>query len=138
MSKIFIDTNILVYSMDKYDLSKQEESRQLLVNLTSQHEGVISTQVLQEFYVTSTTKLQVDPVITKQLLKTFEHFEIVLIDKDIIQNAADIQIHTKISFWDALIVSAAQHACCEHLWTEDLNHGQVFGDVTVINPYIRI
>ena len=44
----------------------------------------------------------------------------------------------KISFWDALIVSAAQHACCEHLWTEDLNHGQVFGDVTVINPYIRI
>lgn len=136
MSKVFIDTNIWIYSMDKHNPSKQQESRLLLKKISAEHDGVISTQVLQEFYVASTTKLHVDPVIVKQILKSFEHLEIVLIDKDIIQNAVDIQIHTKISFWDALIVSAAQHAHCDQLWTEDLNPGQVIGDVQVINPYL--
>jgi predicted nucleic acid-binding protein len=98
--------------------------------------GVISTQVMQEFYVTATKKLKVDALIVKDILHSFSHFEVVLILPEIIDRAIDCQVLNKISFWDALIVSAAQSACCEKIWTEDLNPGQIFQGVKVENPLI--
>jgi len=135
MAKVFIDTNILVYSLDKHDLNKLKTSRDLLKTVRTKHEGVISTQVLQEFYVASTKKLKADPIVVKEVLKSFEHLEIVLIDPQLIMNAIDINMQNKISFWDALIIAAAAHANCELLWTEDLNPGQIIRGVEVINPY---
>jgi predicted nucleic acid-binding protein len=134
MSKIFIDTNILVYSLDAHDPGKQQECRHLLKALWKNHRGVISTQVMQEFYVTATKKLGADPVIIKNILNSFSHFEVVLITPNVIQSAVDISILNTLSFWDALIVAAASFAKCEKIWTEDMNAGQIVKGVRLENP----
>lgn len=134
MSKVFVDTNILVYSMDKHDLQKMKKSRSMLKKLKKEMHGVISTQVLQEFYVAATKKLKVDPITVKDIIRSFENFEIVTITPAIINDAIDCSILNMISFWDALIVSAAEYAKCAQLWTEDLNTGQVIRGVKIVNP----
>lgn len=134
MSKIFVDTNILVYSMDKHDLQKMKKSRSMLKKLKKEMHGVISTQVLQEFYVAATKKLKADPITVKDIIRSFENFEIVTITPAIINDAIDCSILNMISFWDALIVSAAEYAKCSQLWTEDLNTGQVIRGVKIVNP----
>jgi predicted nucleic acid-binding protein len=134
MSKIFIDTNILIYSMDQYDKEKQQACRLLLKSLGNDHSGVISTQVMQEFYAAGIKKLDVDPLQLKDILHSFEHFEIVIITPDIIKEAIDCSIINRLSFWDALIVAAAESAKCERIWTEGLNDGQIIRGVKIKNP----
>ena len=134
MSKVFVDTNILVYSMDKHDLLKMKKSRSMLKKLKREMHGVISTQVLQEFYVVATKKLKADPITVKDVIRSFENFEIITITPTIIEDAIDCSILNMISFWDALIVSAAESAKCSQLWTEDLNTGQIIRGVKVVNP----
>jgi len=134
MSKIFIDTNILVYSLDQFESEKREKCRKLLRTLTGDLRGVISTQVLQEFYVASTTKLGADVLIVKDILHSFERFVTIIVTPQIIKEAIDCSIINKLSFWDALIVTAAESAKCEKLWSEDLNDGQVIRGVRIENP----
>ena len=136
MSKTFVDTNILVYSMDKHDLQKMKKSRSLLKKLKKEMHGVISTQVLQEFYVVATKRLHADPITVKDIIRSFENFEIITITPALIEDAIDCSILNMISFWDALIVSAAESARCAQLWTEDLNAGQIIRGVKVVNPFI--
>jgi len=134
-SKIFIDTNILVYAMDEHNVEKQQKCRRLLKALTQNNLGVISTQVLQEFYVVATKKLEVDPLAAKDILSSFERFEIVVTTPQLINDAIDVSIINVISFWDALIVTSAEHAKCGVVLTEDLNHGQIIRGVKIKNPF---
>ena len=134
MSKVFIDTNILVYAMDALDPARQKRCRELLSRLNADIRGVISTQVMQEFYVTATRKLEADPLVVKQLLNAFERFETVVITPEMIKEAIDCSILNRLSPWDALIVVAAESACCEKIWTEDLKEGQIIRGVRVMNP----
>lgn len=136
MSKVFLDTNILVYSMDKADFGKQKKCRNCIEKLSQENNGVISTQVMQEFYVAATVKLGAEPLIVKDILRSFERFETVVITPDLIREAVDCSIINRLSFWDALIVVSAESAQCEVLWTEDLNHGQVIRGVRIENPVI--
>jgi predicted nucleic acid-binding protein len=133
-SKIFIDTNILVYAMDKHNIGKQQNCRRLLKSLAINNLGVISTQVLQEFYVVATNKLRIDPIATKDILCSFDRFETVVTTPQLIKDAIDCSILNIVSFWDALIITAAEHANCDKVWTEDLNHGQIIRGVMVENP----
>jgi predicted nucleic acid-binding protein len=134
MSKVFLDTNILVYSLEKSDKRKRDASRSLLIKANKEHQGVISTQVMQEFFVTATRKLGADPLIVKGLLASFGHFEVVTITPHLIREAVDTQILSRLSFWDALIVVAAESARCEAVWSEDLNTGQIIRGVRIENP----
>jgi predicted nucleic acid-binding protein len=134
MSKVFIDTNILAYSMDNHNSIKKKKCRDLLRKAHHDQQGVISTQVMQEFYITATKKLGADPLIVKEVLLSLDRFETVTITPEIIQEAIDCSIISRISFWDALIISAAQSARCEKIWTEDLNHGQIIRGVLIENP----
>lgn len=134
MSKVFLDTNLLVYSMDGYNKEKQAKCRSLLKDVTRDRQGVISTQVMQEFYVAATRKLGADSLTTKDVMNSFMRFEVVDVTPDIINSAVDCSILNRLSFWDALIVSAAESANCGLLWTEDLNSGQVIRGVRVENP----
>ena len=134
MSKVFIDTNILIYSMDEFDPVKREKCRSLLKAARKDLQGVISTQVMQEFYVTATKKLGADPLLMKDILHSFEQFEIVVVDPEIIYDAIDCGIINRISFWDSLIVVAAESAHCGILWTEDLNDGQTIRGVRIEDP----
>lgn len=132
--KVLIDTNILVYSIDNKDKKKQKISRSLIANLHGQDKGVISTQVINEFYVVATKKLKSDPFTVKQLMTRFQ-FEIVNPDLEIIKDAIDISILNKISYWDALIISSATSAKCKSILSEDLNDGQVINGIKIMNPF---
>jgi predicted nucleic acid-binding protein len=135
-NKIFIDTNILIYCIDKFDKSKQKKARTLLKEITLEDAGVISTQVLQEFYVAATKKLNADPLIVKEIINSFEKFEVVQITVEMIKDAIDVSLLNKISFWDSLIVVSAETAKCTALITEDLNAGQIIKGVKIINPLL--
>jgi predicted nucleic acid-binding protein len=134
MSKVFLDTNIIVYSLDQSDAGKRKKCRHLIRSLTNENIGVISTQVMQEFYVASTVKLGADPLLVKDILRSLEWIETVLVSPLLIKEAIDCSLTNRLSFWDALIIVSAESAHCEILWTEDLNHGQVIRGVRIINP----
>jgi predicted nucleic acid-binding protein len=135
MSKGFVDTNILVYAMDRDNRERRKRSRTLLVELRRSGMGVISTQVLQEFYVVATKKLSLNPLKVKPLLQWFEkHFEVVVVNGALIREAIDCSVVNRLSFWDALIVVSAERAMAGTLHTEDLNHGQVIRGVRISNP----
>jgi predicted nucleic acid-binding protein len=127
--KVFLDTNILVYCLDHSLPDKKKRCRDLLRNLSNENKGVISTQVMQEFYVAATKKLLV-----KDILHSFNRFEIVLISPGLIQEAIDCSIIHHLSFWDSLIIVAAESAHCHKIWTEDLNDGQIIRGVRIENP----
>ena len=120
--------------MDEFDTAKREKCRFLLKSMRKDYQGVISTQVMQEFYVTATKKLGADPLLIKDVLHSFEQFEVVIVNPAIIYDAVDCGIINRISFWDSLIVVAAESAHCETLWTEDLNDRQIIRSVRIENP----
>ncbi len=135
MGKIFIDTNIIVYSMDSFDVKKRDACRSLLKSFKKTDlRGVISTQVLQEFYVAATRKLGVDPIMAKNIMYSLKNFETIAITTELIMEAIDCSVTNTCSFWDALIIVAAQSAQCDELWTEDLNDGQIIRGVRIVNP----
>ena len=134
MNKFFFDTNVLVYSVDKAHGLKHEKAKQMLTRHTKIEGGVISTQVLQEYYAVITGKLKIKPASAKDLIKQLD-YEIIDIDFDIILEAIDIQVDYKISFWDGLIVASALSAGCDKLFTEDLNHLQRIRSLTLENPF---
>lgn len=134
--KIFIDTNILVYTVDKYSEKKQMLAREIMKTVVEEEIPVISTQVLQEFYSATTSKLKLDKIIAKNIMHNFHHIEIVQIDLNLIEQGIDISILSQISFWDGLIIAAAEHANCSIIYSEDLNNGQIIRGIKIINPFI--
>jgi predicted nucleic acid-binding protein len=134
MSKVFLDTNIFVYSLDQSDSTKRKKCRNLIKSLTDENSGVISTQVLQELYVAATAKLGADPLLVKDIIRSLERLETVVVSPMLIKEAIDCSLINRLSFWDALVVVTAESAHCEILWTEDLNHGQVIRGVLIENP----
>lgn len=136
MSRCFIDTNIFVYALNQKDKQKNKRARSILLNLLEKDEGVISTQVLQEFYVVATQKLGCSYHLAKKILLKMEDYEIIINTPEVIYLAADFQILYQISFWDALILVSAKQAQCEKVLTEDLNHAQVISGITIENPFL--
>lgn len=135
MSKVFLDTNILLYAMDQADLEKKMKARALLRSIADEeHIGVVSTQVLQEFYVASTRKLNLEPLLVKAIMHSFSNLEVVTVTAKLIQEAIDCSIINRLSFWDSLIVIAAESSNCEKIWSEYLNDGQVVRGVRITNP----
>jgi predicted nucleic acid-binding protein len=132
--RVFLDTNILLYAQDAGSPEKHLRSRDVIARLAESGDGVISTQVMQEFYASATRKLGIQPLAAKAVLKTFTVFEIVHVSTDLIHDAIDCSVLNALSFWDALIVAAAAAAGCPTLYTEDLNNGQIILGVRVENP----
>lgn len=135
MSKIFFDTNILLYAGDSQNPGKQAKAREILTSINTKNSGVISTQILQEYYVIEVKKFKRNPLIVKQILKTWEQFEVITITPSLIEEAIDISLLNKFSFWDSLVIAAACFAKCTQLITEDLQHGQTIRGLKIINPF---
>ena len=135
--KIFIDTNLLLYSLDSFDQDRKKHSRSILKIISDKYTGVISTQVMQEFYVAATKKLNADPVIIKGILTQLTNFEIISISPELVFSAIDCSILNRLSFWDALIIASAASAKCKEVWTEDLNHDQIILGVRIKNPFFK-
>ncbi len=137
-ARSLVDTNILVYAHDSSTGSKHARARALVEQLWQSRSGVISTQVLQELCV-HVQKKAARPLgfeATKQLIADYLAWHIVVNDGDAVLEALDIEERYRVPFWDALIIRAAQAAGAEILYSEDLSHGQTFGDLRVLNPFI--
>ncbi len=135
MSKIFIDTNILVYSLDNKSKDKKKKARVILGDIVSNNLPVISTQVLQEFYVAATKKMGIEPLIAKSIIQSFENFEVIQVTQNLIKEAIDCSIINQLSFWDSLIIVTAEFSKCNEVYTEDLNAGQIIRGVRITNPF---
>jgi len=135
--KAFVDTNVLVYLFDGDAPQKQQRAREVLSAEGAGGTLVLSTQVLQEFYVSVTRKLGVPLAPSEAIEHTrrFATLPVVLIDTQLILAATRLSRDHKISLWDALILRAAETASCERLLTEDLQDGWSVLGVTVKNPF---
>jgi len=134
----FVDTNLLVYARDSSEPLKQQQALKWMSHLWSSRTGRLSFQVLQEFYITVTEKLRpgMDIKAARQDMRTFMVWKPLPVDIDVVERAWTIQDRYQISWWDALIVSAAQLADCQFLLTEDLQNGQKFRNLQTVNPFL--
>jgi len=137
--KVFVDTNILVYAHDLDAGNKHDQAAEIVSQLWESRNGVLSTQVLQEFYVTLTRKVSstLSKLEARKLVQKYSHWHLVLNDTSIIIQASEIEESNNISFWDALIVSAAYSQNVPTILTEDLNHGQIIEGIFIKNPFAK-
>jgi predicted nucleic acid-binding protein len=134
--KVFIDTNILIYAHDLDAGEKHTISATILKHLWETETGIISAQVLQEFYVNVTRKIPNPLPKTKarEIIQSYLMWHVELNDIKTIFAASEFEERYNLSFWDALIVAAACNAKVEKILTEDLNHGQRIEGVFIENP----
>jgi predicted nucleic acid-binding protein len=134
---VFVDTNIFVYAQDKRDPVKKATAAALLHELWIEQRGRTSAQVLAEYYVTLTRKLKpaFPPDDAWEEIEALLAWEPQPIDRGLLIEAREVQRRYRLSWWDSLIVAAAEIQSCTLLMTEDLHHGLVCGTVTVRNPF---
>jgi predicted nucleic acid-binding protein len=134
--RCFVDTNILVYAHDRSAGLKHKRARLLIEDLWNSGQGVLSTQVLQELCINVRRKasrpLSVEE--TRRLVQDYLSWEIVVNTSASVIQALDIEVRHKISFWDALILQAAESSGVATLYSEDLATGQRYGSIRVVNP----
>lgn len=137
--RMFVDTNILVYAHDRSAGEKHDHAVDLLSTLWENRNACISIQVLQEFYVTLTQKVPnpVDRIRAKDIIAALASWRTHIPNVDDIVRAIEIQERFQLSFWDAMIVHSAQQLRCSRLLSEDLNDGQMYDSVQVMNPFSR-
>jgi predicted nucleic acid-binding protein len=137
--KVFLDTNIIVYAHDSSSSEKNAIAKEIMDNLWESKKGVISIQVLQEFFVCVTQKIK-NPLQIKNarmILEYLSTWEIVINDKHITMQAIDLQEKFKFSFWDSLIIQAAVQGQTKILLSEDLPDGQLVMGTKILNPFTR-
>ena len=136
--KVFVDTNILIYAHDKNAGIKRDKAVAVLLDLWNTKRGALSTQVLQEFYVNVTRKIA-DPIgkqVARDIIERYAVWSVVTIDPNLVLRASRIEEDHQLSFWDALIVAAAEKAEATTILSEDLNSGQRIGTVRIENPLL--
>ena len=137
--KYFLDTNILIYAHDRSAGLKYERARDLVERLWISGQGVLSTQVLQELCINLRRKiarpLPVEEV--RRIIQDYLSWEIVVNTPGSVLQALEIEVRYKTSFWDALVLQAAESSGARVLYSEDLAAGQKYGPIQVINPLLR-
>jgi predicted nucleic acid-binding protein len=137
--KYFIDTNIIVYAHDGDHPEKQSRAQELIFSGMRNSDTSISAQVLSEFFVTITRKItrKFSIPAARHVVALLSHLEVVEIDADLIQKATFMQEQFLTSYWDGLILAAADRAECTVLYSEDFSHGQRYGGITSVNPFLQ-
>lgn len=132
----FLDTNVLVYAASSSRVDAAKRARAL--ELIEESDFGLSAQVLQEFYVTVTRKFKkpMTPQAAVALMDEYRVFPTVPTDYPLIVAAAELALKHRISYWDGAIIAAAEVLEAEVLYTEDLNHGQLYGKVRAMNPFV--
>jgi predicted nucleic acid-binding protein len=136
--KYFVDTSILMYAQDRSAGLKHERARQLIERLWVSGQGVLSTQVLQELCIHLRRKiarpLPVEEV--RRLIQDYLSWEVVVNSPESVIQALEIEVRYKTSFWDALVLQAAETSGAAVLYSEDLAAGKKYGPIQVVNPLI--
>ena len=136
--RVFVDTNVLIYAHDLDAGLKRDRAVSILSRLWENENGIVSVQVLQEFYVTVTRKIRdpLTPALARGVIKNYLAWQIAPNDPSTVLLASEIAERNQISFWDALIVASASNAGADRILSEDLSHGQIIEGIVIENPFL--
>jgi predicted nucleic acid-binding protein len=137
MSVVFVDSNVLIYSQDATDLQKQTQARDWLEHLWRARTGRISFQVLREAYVNLTRHVSSPlPVArARDLVRLFLEWNPRPENPEFFEIAWKVETRFQLSWWDSMIIAAAQLSECRYLLSEDLQEGTDLSDLRIINPF---
>jgi len=138
IERVFVDTNVLIYAHDLDAGLKHDRAAAILSDLWEKENGIVSVQVLQEFYVNVTRKISapLTPALARGVIRNYLAWQIAPNDPSTVLSASEIAERNHISFWDALIVASASNAGADRILSEDLNHGQMIEGVVIENPFL--
>ena len=131
----FIDTSVLVYADDARDRRKQARARELIRRLMQERRGVLSLQILQEFFAAATRKLGMSSKEAKQRVSLYSRFDVVTLTPTDLLAAIDLHRMHQLSIWDSLVIRAALNGACTVLHTEDMQAGYMIEDVLLTDPF---
>jgi predicted nucleic acid-binding protein len=134
-ARSFFDTNVLVYADDKAAPAKQKRALDLVAEHRRARTGVVSLQVLQEYFVTVTRKLRVDARIARRKVELLAEFDVVAPEVADILAAIDLHRLHEFSFWDALVLRAAKQGGCSVLLSEDMQDAREVDGLQIVNPF---
>ena len=134
-ARSFFDTNVLIYADDKAAPAKQRRALELVAEHRRAGTGVVSLQVLQEYFVTVTRKLKVDARIARRKVELLAEFDVATPEVADILAAIDLHRLHGMSFWDALVLRSAQQSGCSVLLTEDMQDAREMDGVRIVNPF---
>ena len=132
----FFDTNVLVYGDDASEPAKQCKSLELIRSHRLNRTGVVSLQVLQEYFVAVTRKFKLEASLARQKVEVFARFDVGQPGIEDILAAIDFHRLHRFSYWDALVLRMAKQTGCNVLLTEDMQHGQVVDGLRIVNPFL--
>lgn len=135
--RVFVDTNVLLYALDKNAGPKRESASRLIRSIWRSGNGCLSVQVMQEFYVNATRKLphSLTQNDAKRIVASLSRWHVHSPTTEDVLSAIDLQAVAQLSFWDAMIVTSAARLGCAVLYSEDLNSGQEVAGVRIVNPF---
>lgn len=133
----FFDTNIIVYAYDNHFPDKQQQAREIIISAVKNGTGVLSTQVLGEFFTVITRKIKMPISVrnARDIIQYMGSMPVQEIDLLIVKRAIDTLEQYKISYWDSLIIAAAERAQCKCILSEDFNAGQQYHGIEITNPF---
>jgi predicted nucleic acid-binding protein len=135
-ARSFFDTNVLVYADDKAAPVKQRRAVDLVAEHRRTRTGVVSLQVLQEYFVTATRKLKVDPRLARRKVELLAEFDVATPEVADILAAIDLHRLHGFTFWDALVLRAAKQAGCSVLFSEDMQDDREIDGLQIVNPFV--
>jgi predicted nucleic acid-binding protein len=135
--RVFVDSNVLVYAHDLDADEKHRKAVAIVREMWTDRNGIVSTQVLQEFYVNVTRKIpqRLDRSVAREVTRNYGLWQTEMIDSSDVLRASEVEEANQISFWDALIVVAAAKGGASLLLSEDLNAGQTIAGVVIEDPF---
>ena len=135
--KVFVDSNLLIYAHDRDAGDRQKQAAEWLAELWENRTGCLSTQVMQEFYVNVTQKIKkpLDRGAAREVLRNYTPWVHNPLTPVTVLRASEISGTWKLSFWDSMILAAAEQDGAGELLTEDLDHGQVVAGVKIVDPF---
>jgi predicted nucleic acid-binding protein len=136
LPRTFFDTNVLVYAENASALVKQLKAIALFEEHRRNRTGVVSLQILQEYFVNVTRKLQVSPEVARRKVELLSRLDVAEPGFADILAAIDLHRLHSLSFWDALVVQMAKRAGCSVLLSEDMQHGREIDGVKIVNPFL--
>jgi predicted nucleic acid-binding protein len=131
----FFDTNVLIYGDDKAVPAKQRRALDLVTEHRRARTGVVSLQILQEYFVTVTRKLHVDASIARRKVELLAEFHVAAPDVSDILAAIDLHRLHNLSFWDALVIRSAKQSGCTVLLSEDMQDAREIDGLQIVNPF---
>ena len=136
LPRTFLDSNVLIYAEDLAEPVKQQKAVALILEHGRQRSGVVSLQVLGEYFSAVIRKLKLDPALARSQVEFYSRFQVVEPTVADVLGAIDLHRLRGISYWDSLILRCAKQSGCGVLLTEDMQHGQVIDGVRIVNPFL--